>query len=115
MGRGRIPADEGGRLPLFALLGFLSSSVFEGDSAIEDEFSGRAVFIEREVGQALELVTLIGRCILKAGFTLRRDDFEGVRVQMFLEVTLGIGLRNGEKPVVKADFGINSMRGAGTL
>jgi len=39
---------------------FLRPGVFQGDGAIEHELAGRAVLIEREVGEALELVAQLG-------------------------------------------------------
>ena len=42
---------------LLTLLRFLCPSVFQGNRPIENQLAGRAVFIGREAGEALELIT----------------------------------------------------------
>ena len=65
--------------------------------------------VEREVGEALELVALVGRRVLQARLALGGDHFEAVRVEHGLEVAsvlLRFGL--GEEPVVEAHLGVTA-------
>src|SRR5207249_1551219 len=91
---------------------FLRPSVLERDGAIEHQLSGRAVLIEREVGEALELVTQLWLRVHQARLALGGYDFERVRVEVLSEVSVGIRLGHGEEAVVKPALGVNRVRGA---
>src|ERR1041385_463863 len=67
------------------------------------------IFIEAEVAEALELITLLGPGFFEAWFAFGGDNFQGMGVQVRAKISVGIGFRDGEEPVVKANFSFNRM------
>ena len=59
-----------------ALLRFPGPSVLQRDGPVEHQLAGRAILIEREVGQALKLIAEIGLRVLEAWLALGGHDLQ---------------------------------------
>ena len=92
---------------------FFRPSVLERDGAIEHELAGRAVFIECEVGEALELIAQFRLRIVQARLAFGGDDFQALWVQDRFEIAaVAVWLGFGKEAVLEAALGVNRVRGA---
>src|SRR5581483_11069398 len=92
-------STDAGR-PRSLLFRFLRPGVFEGNGAIQHRLAWRAVRIEDEVAESLELIAFLGPRVLEAGFGFRHHDLEALRVQRGFEITtVLLRLRFGKEPL----------------
>src|SRR5947209_17286261 len=92
------------------LLNLLRPGILQRDRAIENELAGPRIRIDREVGETLELVTLVRQSLRERWLAFRVDDLEGVRIKPAFEIAVGIRFRHGEEAIVKADLGVDRLR-----
>ena len=94
------------------LLCFLRPRVLHCDRAVEDELTGGAVRVEREVAEAFELIPGFGRCTLQTRLTFTGKYFEAVGVEDGFEIAaVFFGFGFGEEAVVEPAFGVDRVRG----
>src|SRR5438132_6347703 len=93
------------------LLRFFRPCVLECDRPVPHLFIVRRIRIECKITESLELITLFGPCIGKGWLAFRSHYFERARIDKRFEIAAsachagahgggGIGLRNGEEPVI---------------
>ena len=69
----------------------LRPSILQRNRAVENQFRVRAVLVQSEIGEALELITLFVFRVFQGRFQLGGDDFQRVRIERGLEIFLGTG------------------------
>ena len=73
----------------------LAPGIFQRDGSVEDQLPGDALFIQAEVGEAFELVTVVRFRLCQRRFAFRGDHLERLRVQVLPEIRLHHQVRGG--------------------
>ena len=76
---------------------------FKRNRPVENQLAGRAVFVQRKIGEALELIAQFRLRVFQARLAFGRHHFQRVRVEHGFEIaSVLLRLGFGEQPVVKA-------------